>query len=391
MKNINRYLKGLKNSYFLFGPRGTGKTIWTRLQYPDALTIDLLNANESFEYLTSPNKLADVVKGHVAINKTAAFTVIIDEIQKVPQLLDIVHGLIVDYPQVQFVMTGSSARKIRRDGVNLLGGRAGLCYMNPYMASEVGDLFDFKEALKIGMLPVVWGANSKEEAIKGYVGMYLSEEVKQEALVRKLAHFAHFLKAASFSHGAILNKASVARECGVNAPTVAGFFQVLEDLMLCYQIPVFSKRAKRELIASSKFYYFDVGIYRQLRPKSVLDMPESIEGMALEGFICQHLKAWCNYTSHQNELYYWRTKAGVEVDFVLFGDSSFYAIEVKNSDKVRPEDLRGLRSFSEDYPEAKCYLLYRGSEILEKEGILCLPCEFFLKKLRPNSWVDTLF
>ncbi|MEC7218346.1 MAG: DUF4143 domain-containing protein, partial [SAR324 cluster bacterium] len=217
--------------------------------------------------------------------------------------------------------------------------------------------------------------------LQAYVDLYLREEVQAEALVRDLGAFTRFLEAISFAHGSLLNLSAVARECQIQRKTVEGYLGVLEDLLLCFRIPVFSKRAKRQLIAHEKFYYFDVGVYRALRPAGPLDQPEEIEGISLEGLVAQHLRAWIAYRNLGERLYFWRTKSGSEVDFVVYGNDCFFAWEVKRSTSAHSVDLRSLKSFRQDYPEAEVALLYLGQQSLEIDGIPVIPCEKFLKSL----------
>ncbi len=228
---------------------------------------------------------------------------------------------------------------------------------------------------------------SKIEALlllRRYASLYLREEVQAEALVRDIGAFARFLESISFSQGALVNLAEVARDCQVGRKTVEGYLGILEDLLLSFRLPVFSKRAKRILVAHEKFYFFDAGVYRSVRPAGPLDRPEEIAGMALEGLVAQHLRAWIDYRAAGEKLYYWRTKAGTEVDFVVYGPNTFWAIEVKHASKVSSKNLRGLRTFREDYPEATACLLYMGKERLAMDGILCIPCNEFLARLHPD-------
>ncbi len=311
--------------------------------------------------------------------------VVIDEIQKLPELLEVVHLLIERKTGQQFILTGSSARKLRRQGVNLLGGRAIPHHLHPYMAAELGREFQLGKALKQGLLPVVWGANDPDAVLRAYNGLYLREEVQMEGLVRNVGSFARFLEAVSFSHGAVLNLSNVARDCQVSRKTVEGYVEILEDLLLGVRIPVFSKRAKRELAAHPKFYFFDAGVFRANRPAGPLDAPEEIDGGALEGIVAQHLRAWCDYSGGGHQLFYWQTRSKVEVDFIVYGESGLFAFEVKNSGQVRPQDLRALRSFGEDYPQSRRVLLYRGKEQLMRDAALCIPCEEFLLHLQPGK------
>jgi predicted AAA+ superfamily ATPase len=298
----------------------------------------------------------------------------------------VAHLLIEEKRGIQFIFTGSSARKLRRAGVNLLGGRAAQKSLHPFMAAELGEHFSLETALRLGMLPVVCAAKVPEDILRAYNGLYLREEVQMEGLVRNVGSFSRFLEAISFSQAGVLNLANVARECHVNRKTVEGYLEILEDLLLAFRVPVFARRAKRELAVHPKFFFFDAGVYRVNRPAGPLDSSSEIDGAALEGLVAQHLRAWCDYSAGDHRLHYWQTRSRVEVDFVVYGESHFHAIEVKNSDQVRPEDLRGLKSFGEDFPESTRWLLYRGRERLLRDGVLCVPCEAFLLELKPNGF-----
>ena len=241
------------------------------------------------------------------------------------------------------------------------------------------------EALQFGLVPLVVGSGAPAEVLRGYVALYLREEVQTEGLVRNLGGFARFLEAVAFSHGGVLNVANVARECQVERKVVEGYLGVLEDLLLAWLVPVFSRQARRVLSSHPKFFLFDAGVYRSLRRTGPLDRPGDVEGPALEGLVAQHLRAWCAYRGGDDTLSFWRTASGNEVDFVVYGPLTFCAIEVKNTTRVRPEDLRGLRAFREDYPTSTQILLYRGTESLDLDGIRCLPCERFLRALRPDT------
>jgi predicted AAA+ superfamily ATPase len=235
------------------------------------------------------------------------------------------------------------------------------------------------------MLPVVWAAADREAALNAYLAAYLKEEVQQEGLARNTGSFSRFLEAMSFSHGSLLNATEVARECQVNRSTVEGYLSILEDLLLGFRVPVFNRRASRQLTGHPKFYFFDSGVYRKLRPRGPLDHPDETGGAALEGLVAQHLRAWLAYSHSDNRLHYWRTKSGSEVDFVIYGPDCFTAIEVKAAKRVERRDTRALRAFQEDYPEAGALLLYGGRQRLKVNGVLCLPCEDFLRELRPGA------
>jgi len=382
MELISRLFTAPKESYFLFGPRGTGKSTWLRQSYPDALYIDLLDQEVFRKYLAGPERLGDVISG-----SRLTKTVILDEIQKVPSLLDEVHrlmGLAVGR-QVQFILTGSSARKLKRGGTDLLAGRAILKTLHPFMAAELGPKFQFARSLEFGMLPLVLSSAEPTETLKTYASLYLREEVQTEGLVRNIGNFARFLEAMSFSHASLLNTSQVARQGQINRKTVEGFIELLEDLLLGFRLPAFTKRAQRKLVEHPKFYYMDAGVFRSLRPKGPLDSPEEIGGACLEGLVAQHLRAWIAYGKGEKTLYFWRTRAGLEVDFIVYGEDTFLAIEVKRSRVVSSKDVRSLRAFREDYPQAKACLLYGGRERIMINDILCLPCEAFLTNLVPDA------
>ncbi len=353
------------------------------MQFPGALRVDLLDPETLREMAARPERLRERLAAEKGID-----TVVIDEVQKLPELLEVVHGLIEEKTGVRFVLTGSSARKLRRGGVNLLGGRAASKAMHPFLAAELEGGFDLGEALRIGMLPVVRGAEDPGEVLRGYNGLYIREEVQAEGLVRNVGAFARFLEGISFSQAAVLNLANVARECQVNRKTVEGYLEILEDILLSFRVPVFTRRAKRALAAHPKFFFFDAGVFRSNRPVGPLDSQSEIDGAALEGLVAQHLRAWCDYSEGDHRLHYWQTRNQVEVDFVVYGASGLFAVEVKNTNRIRPEDLRGLKGFAEDYPESRRILLYRGKERLLRDGVLVMPAEAFLPALRPNKFPE---
>jgi len=378
---VNRVFRCGEESFFLFGPRGTGKSTWLKSYFKDAYYIDLLNKEERLKFLARPERLREIVLGNLDHG-----TFVIDEIQKVPALLDVVHSL-MESPQTsakQFVLTGSSARKLKQEGVDLLGGRALEMRMHPFMACELGERFNLDEALLTGLVPVVGKYANRERQLGAYLALYVQEEVEQEGLVRNLDAFTRFLEAMAFSYGGVLSVSDISQECAVKRTTVDGYLSILEDLLIGDRLPVFSKRAKRRLIAHEKFYYFDVGVFRKLRPLGKLDCPSEINGMALEGLVFQHLKAWCDYSGYSRALSYWRTSTGDEVDFVVYTPNDFVALEVKHADKVTGKDLHGLKLFGSDYPEAKRILLYRGEEQRVEDGILIMPVERFLGNLVPG-------
>ncbi len=378
MEPHSRFLHPPAGSFFLLGPRGTGKTTWARQHFPDALTVNLLQPETFRELAARPERLRELVLG----NRDRR-DVVIDEVQRAPELLHVVHDLLEQPNAPRFVLTGSSARKLRRGGVNLLAGRATMRSMHPFMAAELSS-FDLHERLHTGLVPLVVSAVDPADTLSAYVAAYVEQEVRAEGLVRQIGDFARFLEVVSFSHGSVLTISNVARETAVHRKAVEGYLDVLEDLLVAFRLPVFTKRASRATASHPKFYFFDTGVFRALRPTGPLDRPAEVDGAALEGLVAQHLRAWIAYSGAPLELSYWRTRTGIEVDFVVYGNTDFFALEVKNTDRVRPDDLRGLRAFMGEYPECRPMLLYRGTEKLEIGGIPCWPVAEFLARLRPG-------
>ena len=384
MEIAPRFFKKPGNmSFFLFGARGTGKSTWCLNSFHGSARLDLLAPDVLRVYAARPERLREYTLGH-----PRGSVIVIDEVQKVPELLSVVHLLMEESEDYTFVLTGSSSRKLKRAGVDMLAGRAILRTMHPFMAGELGDGFELDTALKQGMLPVVWDSEAPQDVLNSYVGVYIREEVLMEGLVRSLGNFSRFLEAMSFSHGQVLNISNVARECSIGRKTAEGYISVLEDLLLASRIPVFQKRARRATVIHPKFYFFDTGIYQSLRPRGSLDSPEEISGAALEGLVYQHLLAWIDYSDNDLELFYWRTRAGSEIDFVLYGEAGFWAIEVKNSKNIRSGDLSALKSFRSDYPRCKPILLYRGESPLLMDGVYCCHVEDFLRRLHPTGTKD---
>ncbi len=311
MHIFKRFFNKPSQSFFLFGPRGTGKSTLVQGLYKEAFWIDLLDPEILRSYSARPERLFEVVRGNV---NTKIFA--IDEVQKVPSLLSIVHALIEEKQGWFFILTVSSSRKLKRVGGDLLADRALLRHLHPFMAAELGEFFSLKRALQEGMLPIVLDAPVPSDLLRTYVGMYLKDEIQAEGLVRSLESFSRFLEIISFSHATILNITNVARECEIKRKTVEGYIEILEELLLAFKLPVFAKRAQRALSTHPKIYLFDTGVFRALRPRGPLDRVEEIEGVALEGLVAQHLRAWNDYSTEKHDLAFWRTRSGLEVDFV---------------------------------------------------------------------------
>lgn len=362
-------------SFFLFGPRATGKTNLVKSRYPDAFYLDLLDFQLYQNLLSNPGRLQKMIPPHFDTY------IIIDEVQRIPELLNEVHRAIEGPDHHRFILTGSSARKLRRQGTNLLAGRALTYHLHPLSAIEMGDDFDLKETLNYGSLPAIFQESDKEKYLHSYVETYLREEIMQEGLTRNLSAFSRFLEIASFSVGSPVNTSSIAREAMIGRKVVENYFSILQDLMLGYLLPVFTRRAKRKLIAHPKFYFYDTGVYQTLRPKGLIDSSREIGGHALENLFFQNLLALNDSLGLNYSVYYHQTTGGSEVDFVVYGPKGFFAFEIKSSSSFSPAYLRGLTAFGEEYPEAKLYLLYTGTETLYSNNITILPFTSALHQL----------
>lgn len=362
------------SSFFLFGPRGTGKSTWLKKSFPKALFFDFLKFSTFHELSAQPDRL------EIMIPKNFKDWVILDEVQKIPEILNEVHRLIEDR-RIKFILTGSSARKLKRGEINLLAGRARTCFMHPLTLLELCKDFSLTHSLQYGHLPQTFNTKDPQGYLESYIMTYLKEEVQQEGLTRNLGDFHRFLEVASFSQGSLINFSEIARECSIHRKVVENYFTILEDLLIGVRLNVFSKKAKRKMIAHSKFYFFDTGVYQTLRPKGPLDSPEEIGGVALETLVFQEVRALNGVLQKGYQLFFWHTADHQEIDFVLYGKRGIKGIEVKRTRKATPKHLKGLKAFLTDYPQAEGYFVYGGSEELYFDKIRVIPVEKFLKKL----------
>jgi uncharacterized protein len=371
-------LEGSGNeSLFLWGARQTGKSTLLKKMFPDALWFDLLLSDSFFRYKTNPNQFRQVILA----NKPES-TVVVDEIQKLPELLDEIHWLMVNH-SARFILSGSSARKIIRSGFNLLGGRALRYELYPLIQAEIPD-FDLLKALNHGLLPRHYLSDSPGKLLEAYIGNYLRDEIAAEAKIRNLKAFTQFLEAAAFSNGEMVNYSNIASDCGVSHNTIREYFQILEDTLIGRFVPSFQKRPKRKVIGSPKFYYFDVGIAGKLLKRGRIEAGSEAFGNAFEHFIYQELHAHSSYSEKKYGIYYWRTTSQIEVDFIL-GDHEV-AIEVKGTNNVQGRHLKGLKSFAEEYTVKKLILV--SDDPLERKigEISVLPWKIFLERL----WADEI-
>ena len=344
---IRRYfqlINELDTSIFLLGARQTGKSTILRQQLGDAIYIDLLDTEMLGRFRTRPSLLYEML-----CDKERGTIVVIDEIPEVPDLLNEVHRLISQNGLI-FVLCGSSARKLKRKGYNTLGGRAVPCYFYPLVSAEVPD-FDLDKALLYGMLPSHYFAKNPARMLSAYVDVYLREEIRQESIVRQLDGFQRFLEVAALTNGEMINYTNIASDCGVSVHTIRAYFDILEDTLIGYKIPAYTKVMKRRLVQTPRFYFFDVGLAQHLLHRKSLTRGTVEYGHAFEHFVIQELIAYIGYNHKEEKLSFWRTQTGVEVDAVI-GDAQV-AIEIKSVEDVQNKHLKGLKSFGDDYPDCR--------------------------------------
>ena len=372
---INRILN-LDNTYndstFVWGARQVGKTTLIRATYPDVVFYDLLLAKDFERLLRNPSLL-----GEDLATLNDGDTVVIDEIQKIPQLLDEVHALIFR-KNIRFILSGSSPRKLKRYGANLLGGRALKEILYPLTSVEIPD-FDIYKAVRYGTLPRHYLVSDPWRRLGAYISVYLNEEIREEALSRQLKTFARFMEIAAFSNGEIVVYKNIAQDCGIDYRTVKDYFEILTDTLTGYLIPSFIHAKKRRSIQAPKFYYFDVGIANYLRNRRNIQIGSIDFGHAFEHFIIQELIAYLGYHKMNEQLSYWRTTSGYEVDAII-GDGRV-AIEIKSVEEIQSRHLRGLKAFQDDFPDCRLIAVSFDSRPRVANGIEIYPAIDFLKKL----------
>jgi predicted AAA+ superfamily ATPase len=363
-------------SAFLWGPRKTGKTTFLRAAFPESLRYDLLQTDIFLEFVKRPFLLREQL---LAVSpKQLKEPVIIDEVQKVPQLLDEIHWLI-ENKGLRFILCGSSARKLKRGKANLLGGRAWRYEMHPLVSAEVADL-DLLKALNRGMIPLHYMQTEYRKSLQAYVQDYLKEEVFDEGLTRNIPAFSRFFDAMGYSHGELTNYANIARDCGVDAKTVKEYYQILVDTLLGTMIEPYKKRKDRNvIIRAGKFYLFDVGVAGAITHRRIPQEKGEQFGKAIEHFILMELLAHRAYSELNYDVNFWRTKSGLEVDFIL--GHGKVAIEVKGSSRVDNADLRPLKTFIREYRPARAVVVCNEGAARLHEDIRILPWRYFLKML----------
>ena len=365
-----------RQSAFLWGPRKTGKSTYLRLNFPNSVVYDFLQTDLFLEFSKQPSLLRErlLAKNDYALDHP----VILDEVQKVPQVLDEVHWLI-ENKGLHFILCGSSARKLKRGKANLLGGRAWRYEMFPLVTAELRDL-NLLRVLNSGMIPDHYMRDGHRKALKAYTEDYLKEEVFDEGLTRNIPAFSRFFDAMGYSHGQLTNYSNIARDCGVDSKTVREYYQILVDTLLGKMIAPFKRRQDRQVISrTSKFYLFDVGVAGSITKRHLEEEKGELFGKALEHFIFMELSAYNSYNELDYEINFWRTKSGLEVDFVLGGGE--VAIEIKGTNRVDKRDLRSLITFMEEYSPRKSMVVCNEREERVYREIQIIPWRKFLYDL----------
>jgi predicted AAA+ superfamily ATPase len=378
---FQRILQAPAQSFFLLGPRGSGKSTWLRATLPEAHVLDLL-AEETYQrLLVSPGLFAAELRA-----LTANRWVIIDEVQRLPNLLNEVHRFIEE-KRLRFVLCGSSARKLKRADVNLLAGRALRRAMHPFVPEELGIHFDLEAALRRGLLPIVWASPVPDETLAAYAQLYLKEEIQAEALVRNLPGFARFLPLAALFHGQIVNVTSIAREAGVARTTVVGYLDILEETLLCFRLPAYKAKLRVRERKLPKWYWCDPGIVRAMKRTSGSVTPEE-RGPLFEGLVAQLLRAYKDYRGVCDEMYYWAPagRSETEVDFLLVQGTALVAVEVKSGNTFTEAWCKGLRAVAPLQGLRRRLIVYpRGPVLRTTDGIEVVPFQHFADQLATNA------
>jgi uncharacterized protein len=376
-----RLLTPPRQTFFLFGMRGVGKSTWARQAFPDAPRFDLLDEGLFQSYLRDPRLF-----GRELLRMTPGQWIVVDEVQRLPALLNEVHRFIEER-KLRFVLLGSSARELKQAGTNLLAGRALRRVMLPLLPAELGEDFDLASVLRFGSLPVIWGSTDRQESLEAYVQMYLKEEIQAEALVRNLPGFARFLPVAALFHGQVLNVAALARDGGIARTTVSGYLEILADTHLAWLLPAFDGRLRVKERKHPKLYWVDPGVVRAA--KGELHPPPAAErGALLEGWVGTLLRAYGEAGSElglrHDGLYYWApTEGGTEVDFLIRRGRTFVAVEVKAKETPAARDFAGLRAIADLEGIRRRILVFLGDRPFRTEdGIDVLPVAGFLRELQ---------
>lgn len=381
---FSRTLEPPRGAFFLFGPRGTGKSTWIRSHFGDALLVNLLQPENAVRFERDPALLRAQV-----LARAKSDWVVVDEVQRAPRLLDEVHYLMEEKGYRRFALTGSSARKLRRGAANLLAGRAVLRTLFPLTAAELDFSVPTAQRLRYGSMPlsiVAADDGAREDYLRAFVTTYLAEEIRAEGLVRNLGSFARFLDVAALAAGQTTNVSALSRDAGVSRETARGYFEILSDTLIGDWLPAYRPRAKVKEVAQPKFYWFDAGVLHAAAGGFDQPLPADWDGVLLEHLILHELKAYMHYHNVKGSLGYWATPSGGEVDFLWWQGSVMTAIEVKSSRRFRREYRAGIRSLADGFKgKLRSWIVYRGDEALEVDGTRVLPVEAFLEHLHAGK------
>ena len=378
---LNRIVRIPNQSFFLLGPRGSGKSTWLSAIFSDAHVVDLLSEETYQRLLANPGQFADELR-----TVSTGRWVIVDEVQRLPNLLNEVHRFIEE-KRLKFVLCGSSARKLKRAGVNLLAGRALRRFMHPFVPEEIGEEFDLQDTLRYGSLPIVWDPAARQETLSAYVQLYLKEEIQAEALVRNLPGFARFLPIAALFHGQNINVTNIAREAGVARTTVTGYLDILEETLLCYRLPAYEARLRVRERKLPKWYWCDPGIARAMKRTAGPVAPEE-EGTLFEGLVAQLLRAYKDYRSLCDDIFYWAPSGRTtqEVDFILVRGSELIAVEVKSGRTFKNAWCKGLRVIETLEGLRRRIVVYpRGPAMKTQDGIDVMSFRQFSEQLTADA------
>lgn len=370
--DLPRLLK--KESLFLLGPRQTGKTTLIREQLSNAIVINLLESDTFLRYSQDPSRLRREVIAPGGL-------VVIDEIQKLPELLNEVHWL-MEERKTRFLLTGSSARKLRRAGVNLLGGRARSLNFHPFIFIELGEEFEVLRALNFGLIPSIYFSENPLQRLRTYCGDYLQQEILAEGLVRNLPAFSRFLETAALCQGKMINLTEISSDAQVKLSTVREYLGLLKDTLVIHELPAFRRTKNRKAIQTAKYFFFDVGVVNALQGRENLKFKTQETGEAFETYLFHELMSYRDYRT-RNSLAYWRSTSGYEVDFIL---EDVLAVEVKAKQNISDRDLAGLVALREEKMIGDFVVVSLESRPSKRNGIEILPWKIFLSQLWNDRW-----
>ena len=373
-------------SFFLFGPRQTGKSSLIQTKFnDDCWTLNLLHGEEYARYAKHPAQYRLDAAEKIRTLNTRRF--ILDEVQRIPELLNEVHALMEEHPDRQFILLGSSARKLKRGGANLLAGRAVQRLLFPFTVAELGERFNLEDALRFGTLPPLLGQSNaeKQDTLMAYTETYLREEVQMEGLVRNLGGFYRFLEMAGAASGELLNFSNIARECRLPVRTVQSYYEILEDTLIGFRLQPWLKSERKRLVAHPKFYFFDTGVTNAINRRLAAPPDPRLAGRLFEQFIVLELHRQLHYARSENRIFFWRTNTGSEVDLILERHGELIgAYEIKLATEVSGNAFAGLRSFRNDNPTVPVAVVYRGTQAYRVDDIRVIPWKMFLNEVRQD-------